>query len=157
MTFLRLPDEAYYARLAVEARALKKEEPTFKPVNGDIRLWRGFILGTGIYEGGVFVFEIQVTREYPYRPPIVRTLTRIFHPNFFKDKICVGILGKDWTPANNLVGVVEALRFLLVNPNPHDPLNSTAAELMLKNPEEFRKRAREYVQKYATWDQLKYL
>ena len=54
----------------------------------------------------------------------------------------------------DMVDVVETLRFLLSHPNPDDPLHGVAANLMKNNIEEFKKRAREHVERYATWEQL---
>ena len=116
-----LPEEDYFARLAIEADEMKREQPSFEPLGGDVTKWKGFIIGTNLYEGGVFVFEIHIPREYPFKPPVVKAKTKIWHPNFFNDRVCIGILGKDWAPANNIVDVVESLRFLLSNPNPDDP------------------------------------
>lgn len=148
-----LPEDDFWARLAIEAEDMKREEPSFEPVSNDITKWKGFIIGTGLYDGGVFVFEIDVPREYPFKPPIVKANTKIFHPNFFGERICVGILGKDWAAANNLVDVVESLRFLLSNPNPDDPLHSSAAKMMKENFEEFKDRVLTWTEQYATWDQ----
>ena len=39
---------------------------------------------------------------------------------------------------------------LLTYPNPKDPLNVQAAELLLKSPEEYGERVREYVTHFAT-------
>ena len=114
---------------------------------------RGFIIGTNMYEGGVFIFDLIVPREYPFKPPEVRTKTKIWHPNFFNDRVCVGILGKDWAPANNLVDVVESLRFLLSNPNPDDPLHSSAAKMMKEDLGGFENKAKEWVDEFASWSQ----
>ncbi len=38
---------------------------------------------------------------------------------------------------------------LLLYPNPSDPLNSEAASLLLKNPEKYKEKVREYVSKFA--------
>ncbi|MHA1687370.1 MAG: ubiquitin-conjugating enzyme family protein [Candidatus Heimdallarchaeaceae archaeon] len=149
-----LAEEEFYSRLAIEANELKKELPTFKPVNNNLLHWRGFIFGTGLYEGGVFVLEIEIPRTYPYKPPKVKMITKVFHPNVFEQRICVGVLGVDWTPANNLVDVIESIRFILSNPNPDDPLNSTAANLMKRDPKTFAQKVKEYVKKYATFDQI---
>ena len=149
-----LNEEEFYARLAIEANELKRESPTFKPVDNNMLHWRGFIFGTGLYEGGVFVFDIIIPREYPFKPPKVKVLTKIFHPNVFEQRICVSILGEDWTPANNLVDVIESIRFILTNPNPDDPLNSTAANLMKRDQKAFAKKVKEYVERYATFDQI---
>ncbi|MHA1398823.1 MAG: ubiquitin-conjugating enzyme family protein [Candidatus Heimdallarchaeaceae archaeon] len=151
---MSLDEQEFYSRLAIEANELKRELPTFKPLDGDMTHLRGFIFGTGLYEGGVFVFDITIPREYPFKPPKVECLTRIYHPNFFNKRICVGVLGSDWTPANNLVDVIESIRFVLTNPNPDDPLNSTAANQMKRDPKAFAQKVREYVQQYATFQQI---
>lgn len=149
-----LSEEEFWPRIAIEANELKKELPTFKPVDGNTLLWRGFIFGAGLYEGGVFVLEIEIPREYPFKPPKVKMLTKVFHANVFDTRICVGVLGVDWTPANNLVDVIESIRFILCNPNPDDPLNSTAANLMKRDPKEYARKVKEYVEKFATFEQI---
>ncbi len=151
---MSLNEQEFWARIAVESNEIKRELPTFLPIDNNTLNWRGFIFGTGLYEGGVFVLEIKLPREYPFKPPKVSCITKIFHPNFFDTKICVGILGVDWTPASNLVDVIESIRFVLTNPNPDDPLNSTAANLMKRDPKVFAQKVREYVEKYATFDQI---
>ena len=117
-----LSDEDFYARLAYEAKILEEEEPSFKPIGGDLTMWEGFILGTGMYEGGVFKIQITVTRKFPYESPRVKWLTPIWHPNIYKKRVCVGAMGKDWTPTMSIAGLIEALRNLLNFPNPNSPL-----------------------------------
>lgn len=149
-----LSDEEFWPRIAIEANELRKELPTFSPINNNTLKWLGFIFGAGLYEGGVFVLEIEIPREYPFKPPKVKMLTKIFHANFFDTRICVGVLGADWTPANNLVDVIESIRFILSSPNPDDPLNSTAANLMKRDPKAFTSKVREYVEKHANFSQI---
>ncbi|MFW9915085.1 MAG: ubiquitin-conjugating enzyme family protein [Candidatus Thorarchaeota archaeon] len=148
-----LSEEEWMDRLALEGKELMKEEPTFKPVGGSWTHWRGEMLGTGVYEGGVFLVDIRIPREYPFQHPEIRWLTNTWHPNIFRDRVCVGILGKDWSPANSLVDVVETMRFLLSNPNPKDPLNTTAARQFLQDFDKFAAKCREYVKRFATWGQ----
>jgi ubiquitin-protein ligase len=151
---LSLSDEDYWARLAYEAKHVKSEEPGFKPEKDDIRKWRGFILGTELYEGGVFEIKIEIPRQFPFAAPQVKWLTEIWHPNVFKEKVCVGILGKDWSPSNSLVDVIETLRILLAAPNPTNPLNITAANQMQNDLERFKKTVKDYIKRYATWEKL---
>lgn len=33
------------------------------------------------YEGGTYHIEIKIPNEYPFRPPIMRFETKIWHPN----------------------------------------------------------------------------
>ncbi|MEM1659154.1 MAG: ubiquitin-conjugating enzyme family protein [Candidatus Jordarchaeales archaeon] len=133
---------------------LEKEEPTFKPVEGNLTHWKGVILGTGLYDGGVFEIEIFIPRDYPFKPPKVQWNTPIWHPNVKGTEVCIGILGKDWTPNITIVGVIEALRALLNFPNPHSPLNTEAANQMLKDKKKFEAKAREWVKKYAMWERV---
>ena len=151
-----LSEEDYYNRLVFEAKILEEEEPSFKPVGGDLRIWRGFILGTGIYDGGVFDIEITLTRKFPFAPPKIRWLTKTYHPNIsLQSKVCIGVLGKDWVPTMSVAGLIEALRNLLNFPNPASPLNTQAATLMKKDRKKYEAEAKNYVNKYATWENLK--
>lgn len=33
------------------------------------------------YEGGTYVIDIKIPSEYPFRPPVMRFETKIYHPN----------------------------------------------------------------------------
>ena len=153
-----LRDDEFYDRLSIEAAELQREEPTFNTIGGDLTKWEGYILGPeGCYEDGVFRIEIIIPREYPFLPPRALMQTTIWHPNIRDDgRICVGLLGKDWTPANTLVELVEVLRFLLDNPNPDDPLNPSAAREFKHNFRKFNSKARDFVARYATWEHIQH-
>jgi ubiquitin-conjugating enzyme E2 H len=50
----------------------------------------------------------------------------------------------------DLINIFEVfLPQLLTYPNPADPMNGDAAALMLKEPERFKRKVQEYVQRYA--------
>ncbi|MHA1941218.1 MAG: ubiquitin-conjugating enzyme E2, partial [Candidatus Hodarchaeales archaeon] len=66
-----LTETEWLDRLTIEAQELTREQPTFRSVNNDLTHWRGEILGSGLYEGGVFVVEIKIPRGYPFEPPNV--------------------------------------------------------------------------------------
>lgn len=150
---IMLTEDEWLDRLAIEAQELAREQPTFRTVNNNLTHWRGEILGSGLYEGGVFFIEINIPRKYPFEPPKVRFKTPIWHVNIFKEKVCVGILGKEWSPAYSLVQIVETIRFLLNSPNPDDPLNATASRQWKRDREAFRSQAVDYVKQYAHWSQ----
>ena len=145
-----LDDERFYRRLAEEAKKIKEAEPSFEPVEGDLTHWRGTIMGGGVYKGGIFHVEIKIPREYPFEPPEVKFLTKIWHPNIKEGKVCMDILTKNWTPAETLVSVIESLRAILLFPNPDSPLNREAAREMIENPDEFKRKVKEYIEKYAS-------
>ncbi|MFX0015559.1 MAG: ubiquitin-conjugating enzyme family protein [Promethearchaeota archaeon] len=148
-----LTEDEWLDRLSIEAQELAREQPTFRTVNNDLTHWRGEILGSGLYEGGVFFIEIHIPRKYPFEPPKVRFKTPIWHVNIFKEKVCVGILGKEWSPAYSLVQIVETIRFLLNSPNPDDPLNASASKQWKRDRESFKLQAVNYVKMYAHWNQ----
>eukprot|EP00211_Chloroparvula_japonica_P015749 CAMPEP_0119122692 /NCGR_PEP_ID=MMETSP1310-20130426/2878_1 /TAXON_ID=464262 /ORGANISM="Genus nov. species nov., Strain RCC2339" /LENGTH=203 /DNA_ID=CAMNT_0007112391 /DNA_START=78 /DNA_END=689 /DNA_ORIENTATION=- len=92
----------------------------------------------GYYKGGTFVFSVNVPDNYPFTPPKVRCDTLVYHPNIdFEGGVCLNILREDWTPVLNLGSVIFGLLTLFSEPNPDDPLNKEAANLMEENLDEF--------------------
>lgn len=41
------------------------------------------------YEGGTFSIEIRVPSEYPFKPPMMRFNTKIWHPNISSQTVCM--------------------------------------------------------------------
>jgi ubiquitin-conjugating enzyme E2 A len=57
--------------------------------------WEAIIFGSDDteWEGGIFKLLIEFTDEYPQKPPIVKFLTKMFHPNIYVNgEICLDIL-----------------------------------------------------------------
>ena len=52
--------------------------------------------------------------------------------------VCLNILRADWKPVLNLNAVTLGLLFLFNDPNPNDPLNHEAAQLMRQSLTQFR-------------------
>ena len=66
-------------------------------------------------------FRLDVPADYPLHPPIATWLTDISHPNIvpnIPNAVCVSILGEKWDPRLRLISVVNALHYLLTDPNP---------------------------------------
>ena len=82
---------------------------------------------TGLYRGGKFDFEMDVSADFPYSPPVVHCMTEIYHPNIdFSDdsgEVCLNLLDDLWTTDMTLEDVVQGLLFLLHHPNLEDPLS----------------------------------
>ena len=74
-------------------------------------------------------FRIELTSDYPRRPPIVFWQSPIYHPNFAANKVCTGNLNKFWVPGFKLVTIVEMLWDMVryKNVEPNDPFNREAA------------------------------
>ena len=80
----------------------------------------------GPYALGKFTFKITCQEEYGPSPPSVTCLSTILHPNIMPQSeggdICVSLL-EEWTADCTLEDMVQALIFLLYNPNPESALN----------------------------------
>jgi hypothetical protein len=66
-------------------------------------------------------FRLDLPSEYPLKPPVATWLTDIAHPNIVPNvanAVCVSILGEKWDPRLKLISVVNALHYLLTDPNP---------------------------------------
>ena len=109
------------------------------------------------YEGGVWKVQVDLLEQYPFLPPGILFLNKIYHPNigFWSGWPCLNVIDDAWTEKYNLSMMFEYfLPQLLTEPNPDDALNDRAANLFLESPEEYKKKITEYVQKYATEEAL---
>lgn len=138
-------------RLTKELSKLKSD-----PVDGftllnydNIMVWQGIIDGPKDtpYENGKFKIQFTFDDTYPVKPPSVKFLQFIFHPNIYKDgKICVDILQSNgWAPSQNVRTIIHSLRSLFMDPNPSSPANRDAAELYLKNKDEYNLKVKSYL------------
>eukprot|EP01137_Pigoraptor_chileana_P023834 Opistho-2@90802 len=92
----------------------------------------------GFYKGGTFLFSFAVGQGYPHEPPKVKCLTKVYHPNIDLDgNVCLNILREDWKPVLNINSVIYGLQYLFLEPNPDDPLNKEAAEVLRSNRKNF--------------------
>eukprot|EP00055_Hartaetosiga_balthica_P012673 m.62328 g.62328 ORF g.62328 m.62328 type:complete len:184 (+) comp8026_c0_seq1:246-797(+) len=107
----------------------------------------------GYYAGSTIKFKVSVGDEYPYKPPKVSCMQKIYHPNCdLSGNVCLSIL-KDrtvdpdgWSPVLNLGSVALGLVFWLMEPNYSDPLNKDAAKDMKENAERFGRNVRRALQ-----------
>ena len=74
----------------------------------------------------------------------------IFREVISSGSICLDVLNQTWTPIYELVHIFDTfLPQLLSYPNPKDPLNVEAANLLNHSKGEYEKRVRLCVHKYA--------
>eukprot|EP00245_Coleochaete_scutata_P000282 TRINITY_DN10354_c0_g1_i1.p1 TRINITY_DN10354_c0_g1~~TRINITY_DN10354_c0_g1_i1.p1 ORF type:complete len:185 (-),score=42.03 TRINITY_DN10354_c0_g1_i1:1115-1669(-) len=97
----------------------------------------------GYYQGGSFTFSFQVPTVYPHEAPKVKCKTKVYHPNIDLDgNVCLNILREDWKPVLSVNSIVYGLQYLFLDPNPDDPLNQEAAEVLRENPKQFEMNVR---------------
>ncbi|XP_039287126.1 ubiquitin-conjugating enzyme E2-22 kDa [Nilaparvata lugens] len=103
------------------------------------------------YEGGNFVLEIKVPETYPFNPPKVRFITKIWHPNISSvtGAICLDILRDQWAAAMTLRTVLLSLQALMAAAEPDDPQDAVVAKQYKEDQEMFRLTAKHWTAKYA--------
>ncbi|ORX86403.1 ubiquitin-conjugating enzyme [Anaeromyces robustus] len=123
------------------------------PREDNLYLWEGTLSGpaNSPFEGGLFKIEITFPQEYPFKPPILKVVTKIYHPNVDDDgSICIGILKSDtWKPTIKITQVLEALINLIIEPNPADALRPNIGHEFSTNYNEYVENAKRYVRTYA--------
>ena len=107
------------------------------PPDGSIMKFTLIVDLTGvecIWKGGRYQFTINVSPNYPHEAPKCLCDTQIYHPNIdLEGHVCLNILRDDWKPVLGINAVILGLIFLFMEPNPNDPLNHEAAEVMRQN------------------------
>ncbi|CAF1582970.1 unnamed protein product [Rotaria sp. Silwood1] len=113
----------------------------------------GRILPTSnIYNQAAYQIEIKLPAEFPFKPPEVRFITNIYHPNVDEQgKICVDLLNSNetWKPTTPLVDVVKAVVELIDNPKIDHALNAEIASEYTSNKAEFDRKALALVKKHG--------
>lgn len=133
-------------RLMRDFKRLQTDPPagiSGTPSESNIMAWHAVIFGPEDtpWEGGTFKLTIAFSEEYPNKAPVVKFVTKMFHPNVYNDgSICLDILQNQWSPIYDVGAILTSIQSLLCDPNPNSPANSEAAALYNENRRAYNKR-----------------
>lgn len=144
-------------RIAKELRDIQLDPPgncsAGPETESDLFKWKAVIMGPegSPYAGGMYTLNVQFPVDYPFKPPKVTFITKVFHPNInSQGGICLDILKDQWSPALSIGKVLLSISSLLTDANPSDPLVPEIAQLYTSNRQEFNRVAREWTVRYAS-------
>ncbi|KAI8442294.1 hypothetical protein MSG28_005846, partial [Choristoneura fumiferana] len=131
--------------------------------DNDIYRWEVLIIGPPdtLYEGGFFKAHLHFPKEYPLRPPRMKFVTEIWHPNIEKNgDVCISILhepGDDkwgyekaserWLPVHTVETILISVISMLADPNDESPANVDAAKEWRESYSEFKRKVAQCVRK----------
>ncbi|XP_038193039.1 ubiquitin/ISG15-conjugating enzyme E2 L6 isoform X5 [Arvicola amphibius] len=134
---------------------LEQLPPYLRDLSGDddnVLVWNMLLLPEQPpYNLKAFRLRIDFPREYPLKPPTLKFITKIYHPNISKDGlVCLPLVSiGNWKPYTKTYQVLEALIMLVNKPNLEEPVQLELAELLTQNPEMFKKNAEEFTLRFG--------
>jgi len=106
------------------------------------------------YEHGIFFSTLTFPKTYPFKPPTMQLLTKLYSPNFSED-------GKHtcdythWNPGQTFDYLILKVRSLL-NPGVCEAINNTATRLFMRDRSQFDELALYYTSAFANGDFVKF-
>lgn len=103
------------------------------------------------YAGGTYEVSITIPERYPFQPPKMHFMTKIWHPNVSSvtGAICLDTLSTGWSPVQTIKVALISCQALLESPEPKDPQDGEVAKMMLQQPEEHLAKARQWAVRFA--------
>ncbi|PHH65318.1 hypothetical protein CDD81_2730 [Ophiocordyceps australis] len=143
-------------RLMRDFKRMQTDPPagvSASPVPDNVMTWNAVIIGPADtpFEDGTFRLVMQFEEQYPNKPPQVKFISQMFHPNVYATgDLCLDILQNRWSPTYDVAAVLTSIQSLLNDPNTGSPANVEASNLYKDNRKEYTKRVRETVEK--SWE-----
>ncbi|CAF2520543.1 unnamed protein product [Rotaria sp. Silwood2] len=125
--------------------------------------WNVILVGPAdtLYEGGFFKARLDFPKEYPIKPPKMKFISEIWHPNIEKNgDVCISILhepGADqfgyeraserWSPVQSVETILLSVLSMLSDPNCDSAANIDASIMWRDDRAAFKKKVSECVRK----------
>ena len=82
------------------------------PFKDNLKKWAAVILGPedSAWAGAALCLTLDFSNEYPSKPPQVKFISKLFHPNVYADgRICLDILNEKWSPAYDISSLLVSI------------------------------------------------
>lgn len=135
-------------RLKIEFEKLLKEGYDVELFEDNMYRWRLALEGPkqSPYVNGVFLLDIEFSQDFPIAEPVLKFLTKIYHPNVSNKG---GVCTISWSPQQSIKSLLDTITNLLIEPNINDPLSPEIAKQYIDDIGKFKELAIEYTKKYA--------
>lgn len=103
------------------------------------------------YHMGAYNLQIDFPERYPFVPPILHILTKVYHPNINDHgQICLPILeAEQWKPTSRMCTILNVLMATFNDPQTDNAYNLDMANLFLNDRKKYDKIAESWVMRYA--------
>ncbi|KAL9087206.1 MAG: hypothetical protein Q9159_003773 [Coniocarpon cinnabarinum] len=143
-------------RLMRDFKRMQTDPPagvSASPIADNVMTWNAVIIGPvdTPFEDGTFRLVMQFEEQYPNKPPGVKFISPMFHPNVYgSGELCLDILQNRWSPTYDVAAILTSIQSLLNDPNTSSPANVEASNLYKDNRREYTKRVRDIVER--SWE-----
>eukprot|EP01063_Lacrimia_lanifica_P000347 TRINITY_DN10166_c0_g2_i1.p1 TRINITY_DN10166_c0_g2~~TRINITY_DN10166_c0_g2_i1.p1 ORF type:complete len:264 (+),score=122.91 TRINITY_DN10166_c0_g2_i1:48-839(+) len=117
-----------------------------------VQNWRAFLEGPEgtPFAGGMFEVTMCFPSNYPFHPPEVKFVTKMYHPNVYTSgDICLDILQDQWQPTYTARTTLLSIQSLFTDPNPSSSANGKAGNQYSKDVKAYNREVKKFTEKYA--------
>lgn len=143
--------------LRVLTQTCSSEYRIYYPNENNLNLLKADLFGPEKtpYSGGVFTISIQIPSDYPFRCPVFRVETPIFHPNVSSGRRIIFqefLTERNWSPFFGIEKMIRDFIRIFYEVKPMSVLNMKAASLWTSQKNEFDQTAAMWTRTYAARD-----
>jgi len=83
------------------------------PIPDNVMTWNAVIIGPSDtpFEDGTFKLVMHFEEAYPNKPPGVKFISQMFHPNVYASgELCLDILQNRWSPTYDVAAILTSIQ-----------------------------------------------